>query len=86
VPLKLVKARNAKTSNLYIRGAYLGITVDQSCRTDRRSVAQSILKRIEGEIERGEYGRPKPHLGRQRSLVLRSLILRQAVAGDTSPS
>jgi integrase len=59
VPLKLVKARNAKTSNLYIRGAYLGITVDQSCRTDRRSVAQSILKRIEGEIERGEYGKAK---------------------------
>jgi integrase len=57
VPLKLVKARNAKTSNLYIRGAYLGFTVDQSCRTDRRSVAQSILKRIEGEIERGEFGK-----------------------------
>jgi integrase len=59
VPLKLVKARNAKTSNLYIRGAYLGITMDQSCRTDRRSVAQSILKRIEGEIERSEYGKAK---------------------------
>ena len=29
--------------------------MDQSCGTNKRSVAQSILKRIEGEIERGEY-------------------------------
>lgn len=55
MPLKLIPSRNSKTKNLYIRGAYLGIAVDQSCRTDRRSVAKSILKRIEGEIERGEY-------------------------------
>jgi integrase len=55
MPLKLVQARNAKTKNLYIRGTYLGIAVDKSCRTNRRPVAQSILKRIQGEIERGEY-------------------------------
>jgi integrase len=54
-PGKLVQARNAKTKNLYIRGTYLGIAVDKSCRTNRRPVAQSILKRIQGEIERGEY-------------------------------
>ena len=62
MPLKLIKSRNSKTPNLYIRGAYLGIVVDQSCRTDRRPVAQSILKRIEGEIERGEYRKARtPH-------------------------
>jgi integrase len=62
VPLKLIKSRNSKTPNLYVRGAYLGISVDQSCRTDRRSVAQSILKRIESEIERGEYRKARtPH-------------------------
>jgi Phage integrase family len=55
VPLKLIKSRNSKTPNLYIRGAYLGVSVDKSCGTNKRSVAQTILKRIEGEIERGEY-------------------------------
>jgi integrase len=33
--------------------------VDKSSGTDKRSVAQTILKRIESEIERGEYGRLK---------------------------
>ena len=55
MPLKLVPARNAKTKNLYIRGTYLGVSVDKSSGTDRRSVARSILKRIQAEIERGEY-------------------------------
>ena len=57
MPLKLVKARNAKTKNLYIRGSYLSVAVDKSSGTDRRSVAQAILKRIEAEIERSEYGK-----------------------------
>jgi integrase len=55
MPLKIIPPRNAKTKNLYIRGTYLGVAVDKSSGTDRRSVAQSILKRIQGEIERGEY-------------------------------
>lgn len=59
MPLKIIPPRNSKTKNLYIRGAYLGVAVDTSCRTDKRSVAQSILKRIEGEIERGEYQKVK---------------------------
>lgn len=59
MPLQIVASRNKKTPNLYIRGAYLGVRVDQSCRTDRRSVAKTILKRIEGEIERGEYRQVK---------------------------
>lgn len=57
MPLKIVASRNSKTKNLYVRGTYLGVSVDKSCRTDRRSVAKTILKRIEGEIERGEYQR-----------------------------
>lgn len=55
MPLKLTPPRNAKTKNLYIRGSYLGIAVDKSSGTDRRSVARAILKRLEGQIERGEY-------------------------------
>ena len=59
MPLKIIGPRNSKTKNLYIRGSYLGIAVDKSCGTDKRSVAQSILKRIEREIELGEYQKPK---------------------------
>lgn len=57
--LKIVQGRSkkAKTKNLYIRGSYLGVRVDQSCKTDRRSVAEQILRRIEREIENGKYGR-----------------------------
>jgi integrase len=61
MPLKIVIGRKAPVSkNLYIRGSYLGVAVDQSCRTDRRSVANQILKRIEGEIERGEFQKAPP--------------------------
>ena len=55
MPLKIIPPRNSKTKNLCIRGTYLGVAVDKSCGTDKRSVAQTILKRIEGQIERGEY-------------------------------
>ena len=58
MPLKIIPPRNAKTKNLYIRGTYLGVAVDKSCGTDKQSVARNLLKRIEGEIERGEYQRP----------------------------
>ena len=57
MPLKIVAARNAKTKNFYIRGSYLGVAVDKSCRTDRPAVARAVLKRIEGEIETGEFGK-----------------------------
>jgi hypothetical protein len=55
MPLKIVASRNKKTKSLYIRGSYLGVAVDKSCRTDRRSVARELLRRLERAIERGEY-------------------------------
>jgi integrase len=55
MPLKIIPPRNAKTRNLYIRGTYLGVAVDQSSGADKQSVARKILKRIEQQIERGEY-------------------------------
>lgn len=55
MPLKIIPPRNKKTKNLYIRGSYLGVAVDQSCRTDKHAVARAVLKRLEGQIERGEY-------------------------------
>jgi hypothetical protein len=59
VPLKIVPPRHVRTSHLYIRGSYLGVRVDKSSGTDRRSIAQAILKRIEREIELGEYQKAK---------------------------
>jgi len=59
MPIKIIPPRNKKTRNLYIRGTYLGVAVDKSCGTHKRSIAQSVLKRIEGEIERGEYQQVK---------------------------
>lgn len=55
MPLKIVAGRSKKTKSLYIRGSYLGVAVDASCRTDRRSVARGVLKRFQKQIERGEY-------------------------------
>jgi hypothetical protein len=55
MPIKIAAARNAKTKSLYIRGSHLGVAVDKSCRTDRRSVARALLKRYEAAIECGEY-------------------------------
>jgi integrase len=63
MPLKIIPSRNAKTKNLYIRGTYLGVSVDKSSGTDKRSVAATILKRIEREIELGEYQKTKPPRG-----------------------
>jgi integrase len=60
VPLKISVTRKSQSKNLYIRGTYLGVAVDQSSRTDKRSVAATILKRIEREIELGEFRKSKP--------------------------
>jgi integrase len=59
MPIKIIASRNSKTKNLYIRGKYLGVAVDKSCGTYKRSVAQAMLKRIEREIELGEYQKAK---------------------------
>lgn len=55
MPLKIIPPRNKKTKNLYIRGTYLGIAVDKSCGTDKRSVARAQIKKLIEAIERGEY-------------------------------
>jgi integrase len=60
VPLKISATRHSQTKNLYIRGTYLGIAVDQSSGTNKRSVAATVLKRIEREIELGEFRKSKP--------------------------
>jgi integrase len=60
VPLKISATRKSQSKNFYIRGTYLGVSVDQSSGTDKRSVATAILKRIEREIELGEFRKSNP--------------------------
>lgn len=58
MPLKIIEPRKGKTPNLSIRGTYLGVYVDKSCGTDRRSVAREQLAELRGKIERREYPAP----------------------------
>jgi integrase len=61
MPLKLVPPRKGRSPNFTIRGSYLGVAVDRTSGTPRRSVAQRRLKDIEAKIEAGEYERePAP--------------------------
>lgn len=55
MPLKLVPPRKDKSPNFTIRGSYLGIAVDKSSGTHKRSVARAVLANLERAIERGEY-------------------------------
>lgn len=59
MPLELKPPRAGKTPNWTIRGTYLGISVDRSAKTSKRSVAATELTKLEKAIERGEYP-PKP--------------------------
>lgn len=55
MPLKLIPPREGKTPNWSVNGTYLGVYVDRSARTNKRAIALQVLKKIEGEIERGEF-------------------------------
>lgn len=79
MPLKLKDPRKGKTPYFSIRGTYLGIAVDKSCRTDRRSLARAQLKRLEEAIERGEYP-PKEAAprGEQRTFLSAAIAYMEA--------
>jgi integrase len=55
MPLRLVPPRKGKSPNYTIRGSYLGVAVNKSGGTHKRSVARSVLADLERAIERGEY-------------------------------
>ena len=55
MPLKLIPPRKGKSPNWSIRGTYLGVPVDRSSKTGKRAIAAQVLKRIERDIERGEF-------------------------------
>lgn len=59
MPLKIHPPRAGKTPNWSIRGTYLGVSVDRSAGTPKRAIAEQQKRKLETEIERGEYP-PKP--------------------------
>jgi integrase len=79
MPLKLVPPRKGKSPNFTIRGSYLGIAVDKSSGTHKRSVARTILANLERAIERGEYP-PKeaPANNRERTFLTAAVAYMEA--------
>lgn len=66
MPLKLSPPRAGKTPNFEIRGTYLGVRVETSSGTHKRSIALKQVRKIEECIEQhGCYPAPelKPHTG-----------------------
>ena len=59
MPLYLEKPRPGRSPNWRIRGAYLGIRIDQSAGSTDRRVAAAILKKLKEQIERGAYAPAK---------------------------
>jgi integrase len=61
VPLKLRPPRKGKTPNFEIRGSYLGVHVEVSSGTYKRSVARDKIRAIEECIEKHhQYPAPEP--------------------------
>lgn len=58
MPLKLRAPRPGKTPFYTIRGTYLGIRVEESAGTGRRSLAEQLRRAKERDIERGAVARP----------------------------
>src|SRR5216684_42718 len=59
MPLKIYPPRAGKTPNWSIRGTYLRVSVDRSTGTPKRAIAEQQRRKLESQIERGEYP-PKP--------------------------
>lgn len=72
MPLRLRPPRKGKTPNFEIRGTYLGVSVEVSSGTHKRSIAAAQLRRVEECIEQhGQYPAPqaKPDPGRPTFLT-----------------
>lgn len=59
MPLYLRPPRKGKSPNYEIRGSYLDVPVGRSAGTPKKSVALKELRKLERQIENGEYP-PKP--------------------------
>jgi hypothetical protein len=77
MPIKVIAPREGKSPNYTIRGSYLGIAVDRSAGTSKKSIAEQQLKKLEARIERGEY----PEKPRQQSATFLSAAVAYMRAG-----
>jgi len=76
-PSKSSRRAPAKRRTIQSGGKYLGIAVDRSARTSKKSVADRELKKLEAAIERGEY----PEKPKQRSATFLSAAVAYMKAG-----
>lgn len=77
MPLKVIAPREGKSPNHRIRGTYLGVAVDRSAGTHKRSVAEQQRKALEAAIERGEY----PEKPKQNAAIFLSAAVAYMKAG-----
>ena len=82
MPLKLVAPRKGKSPNFTIRGSYLGVAVNKSSGTHKRSIARTVLANLERAIESGEWP-PKPPAGNDERTFL-SAAVEYLEAGEAS--
>lgn len=74
MPIKIIPPRNKKTKNLYFRGSYLGVAVDRSSGTSKRSVALRLLRDLEERIERREYPAREDQAGGEQPTFLSAAL------------
>lgn len=77
MPLRLEAPKAGRTPYYRVRGKYLGITVDRSAETPEKRAAETIKRRWEREIERGEYQDPR---AKPEPVVEKPTFLAAAVA------
>src|SRR6185503_155207 len=58
MPFRLFPPKAGRTPNWRIRGTYLGQRVDRTTGTPKRAVALQALRKLEREIESGEFSQP----------------------------
>jgi hypothetical protein len=54
MPLRLVPPRKGWSPYFRVRGTYLGVYIDRSTKTGKRTAANKLLVKWQIEIERGE--------------------------------
>lgn len=60
MPIKLIPPRkDIGQTSWYMRGAYLGVRINRTTGTSRKSIAKQILKKCEEDIERGRLDSEK---------------------------
>jgi hypothetical protein len=59
MPIKLIPPRQGKTPYWYGRGSHLGRFIDRSTRASERKLALRVVRKWQGEIERGEFAEPR---------------------------